>query len=106
MGPRTLNAIRHLPANRRHRRQLWRVSPTQARKLAVRQTKDVGFVGAKVEDGNSVRWLAFCVRREEVWIVYRRRDEHEQWLLSSSRIAVVCKRTGTVLYVGDAQDEG
>jgi len=106
MGPRILHVIHHLRANRRNRRQLWRVSPAQARNLAVRQTSDAGFIGAKVEDGNSARWLAFCVRREEVWIVFRKRDEHEQWLLSSSCIAVVCKRTGAVLYVGDAHDEG
>jgi hypothetical protein len=106
MGPRTLNFIRHLPANRRNRRQLWRVSPAQARKLAVRQTRDAGFIGAKVEDGSAVRWWAYSIRRKEVWIVFRKRDEHEQYLLSSSRIVVVCKRTGAVLYVGDACDEG
>ena len=95
----------HLPASRRSRRPLVRFSPAQAWKLAVRHTRDLGFFGADVREGKQVRRM-FGVRRDEVWVVYREHGMEEQPALCSSYVAVVCKRTGAVLYVGDAQDEG
>ena len=82
-----------------------RVTPAQARRLAARHVLAEMFACAPVRDGDAVRWHAYNVRRNDVWLVFPKvyRDPAE---ISSSQVVIVCKRTGRVLYVGSAGDEG
>ena len=63
------------------------------------------FAGARVRDGDAVSWHAYNVRRKDVWLVFPRVDR-DPGLIASSQVVIVCKRTGRVLYVGSAGDEG
>ena len=89
------------------------VSPAQARRLAARYAHQVMaelfasemFASALVHDGAAMPWHAYNVRRKDVWLVYPNvyRNPAE---ISSSKVVVVCKHTGRVLYAGSAHDEG
>jgi hypothetical protein len=61
------------------------------------------FKGATVRDGEISGLTLYNVRREDNWVVYKKRPSTG---LRSSEIIVVCKRTGRVLYEGSACDEG
>ena len=63
------------------------------------------FAGAPVRDGDAVRWHAYNVRRNDVWLVFPR-IESDPARIGSSHVVVVCKRSGRILHVGSADDEG
>jgi hypothetical protein len=82
------------------------ITPAEARQRAERHVIERMFKGALVQDGAKVRlgmyfrggWTA-----RDVWVVYM---NPEEVALKSSKVVLVCKRTGQVLYEGPAQDEG
>jgi hypothetical protein len=79
---------------------------TEARRRAALLVSKRAFKGATVRDGAAVR-LGIYNRGDwtgkDVWVVYKNSDEIA---LKSSQVVLVCKRTGRVLYEGQANDEG
>lgn len=81
------------------------VSATQARRLAARHVMARMFADVPVRDGADVKRL-YRLWREDVWIVFPNREDEHISTLCASRVIVVSKRTGRVLFEGDANDEG
>ena len=82
------------------------ITRAEARRRAERHVLNRLFNGATVRDGAKVR-LGIYNRGnwtgKDVWVVY---ENSEESAFKSSQVALVCKRTGRVLYEGSAHDEG
>ena len=64
------------------------------------------FKAAKVRKSKTIRGQVYSRGNwtsEEVWVVYK---SSEPFVLASSEVVLVCKRTGRVVYEGSANDEG
>lgn len=83
------------------------ISPEQARRLAAQRMMSEMFDGVPVLDGMKVRPGAhnYRVPRKGVWLVFPKIVNRPSGFYPST-IVVVCKRTGRVLCVGSAHDEG
>jgi|ERR1022692_2478212 hypothetical protein len=83
-----------------------RITHAEARRRAERHVLKRTFEGATVQDGAAVR-LGIYYRgdwtEKDVWVVY---ENSEEMALKSSKVVLVCKRTGRVLYEGPTNDEG
>ena len=51
-------------------------------------------------------YLAFPDLPENHWVAFVRKPDGEQWLICSSTIMLIHKKTGKVTYFGSAHDEG
>ena len=85
------------------RRKRW-ITPEQARRLAARHMMPPMFDGVPVRDDVKARLLLYGVPRKDVWVVFPKIERGQR--LGPSTVVVVCKRTGRVLYVGEAEKEG
>ena len=64
------------------------------------------FEDAPVKDGTEVRWNIYNVPLKNAWVVFPTSEPDQTMRLRSSRVVVVSKRTGRVLYDGPAGDDG
>ncbi len=85
------------------------ITQAEARRRAGRHVLKRLLRGATVRDGQAARWDVYDptgkLARKEVWLVYPN-PEMPTAELRSSKVILVCKRTGQVLYEGSAHDEG
>jgi len=99
------------PKPRRAKSQKRFITRTEARCRAERYVFNRWFKGAMVQDGaTAVLNIYYCDdwRGKDVWVVYVNPEQPVGGMLTlqSSDVVLVCKRTGRVLYVGSAGDEG
>lgn len=57
--------------------------------------------GATVCDGAEVLWEKIAgVRRDDVWVIYRKQWKAGKQVIAADDLMVLCKRTGRVLFDG------
>ncbi|MEI6862672.1 MAG: hypothetical protein WCL04_10530, partial [Verrucomicrobiota bacterium] len=83
------------------------VTADEARRIAVWASSDRSFATGEVRDGAEANVRAYAIDKDDCWVVYRSFDYDDDVIrLQSSWVALVCKRTGRLVYVGSAHDEG
>ena len=83
------------------------ITKAKARELAGKHVLRRLFKGRTVEDGAKVLLGMFILdkwRPKDTWVVYQNWDGPP--MIRDSRVILVCKRTGRILYEGGACDVG
>jgi hypothetical protein len=85
------------------------ITRRQAQQIAVTHTGDDNYARGDVLDLRVAKMNIYPRPTENAWVVYRFHPMPDAngicWLISSD-IAIISKRTGKILYLGSAHDEG